>query len=409
MPDLEATLKTAIRHLRSADLEREEDVKIAVILPILNALGWNFADPGSLRPEYPAGSGRVDYALLCHGHPKVFVDAKRRGSVDVRAEAQLFGYAANNGVPLLVLSDGLCWDFYLSMADGRPEERRFDRLELRDEYSVVQYARTLESCLCKLKVASGEARRDAEYRLEDERSRKRAREAMPDAWNALLNEPDELLCELLTDKVQTMSGAKPRPADVEEFLRRLPAARPSSTPEGWSPTRQPESAVIEESRGKKTVKAGKSQFGKGGGHRQVTAAAVSPVPPTEATERVEKLQDIVQDFMRTVLEYFPGTLNENEIGQLENTKNPRGLKIGNRELIRKVSAGPQISGHNRYWTRPPPFAGQWYVCSEWWKQDHRHNARKLSTWVRSLIADAEDPKARDCLQNILNRLSAWGE
>ncbi len=387
MHDLETTLKTAIRNLRSGGLEREEDVKIAVILPILNALDWDFADPGSLRPEYPVGPGRVDYALLCHGHPQVFVEAKRRGSVDVRAETQLFDYAANNGVPLLVLSDGLCWDFYLSMADGRPEERRFDRLELRDEYSVVQYARTLESCLCKLKVASGEARRGAEYRLEDERSRKRAREAMPDAWNALLNEPDELLCELLTDKVQTMNGAKPRPADVEKFLRRLLVARPSSTPE-MRPT---------------------AQFGKGGGHRQVTAAAVSPVPPTEATERVEKLQDIVQDFMRTVLEYFPGTLNENEIGQLENTKNPRGLKIGNRELIRKVSAGPQISGHNRYWTRPPPFAGQWYVCSEWWKQDHRHNARKLSTWVRSLIADAEDPKARDCLQNILNRLSAWGE
>ena len=185
MSDLETTLKRAILNLRSGGLDREEDVKIAVILPILNALDWHSADPGSLRPEYPAGPGRVDYALLCHGRPQVFVEAKRRGAVDAKAEAQLFRYAAHNGVPLLVLSDGLCWDFYLSMADGRPEERRFDRLELRDEDSVPQYARTLESCLRKLKVASGEARRDAESLLEDDRSRNRARIAMPDAWNAL--------------------------------------------------------------------------------------------------------------------------------------------------------------------------------------------------------------------------------
>ena len=99
---LEAILKTAIVNLRSGRLEREEDVKLAVILPILQALDWNPADPGSLRPEYPVSSGRVDYALLCHGRPQVFVEAKRRGALDVRAEVQLFGYAVNNGVPLLV-------------------------------------------------------------------------------------------------------------------------------------------------------------------------------------------------------------------------------------------------------------------------------------------------------------------
>ena len=259
MSDLETTLKRAILNLRFGGLDREEDVKIAVILPILNALDWHSADPGSLRPEYPAGPGRVDYALLCHGRPQVFVEAKRRGAVDARAEAQLFGYAAHNGVPLLVLSDGLFWDFYLSMADGRPEERRFDRLELRDEDSVPKYAKTLESCLRKLKVASGEARRDAESLLEDDRSRNRARIAMPDAWNALLNGPDELLCDLLADKVQARTGAKPRPADIEEFLLRLPVARPSSTPEE-QPTRQYRSAVTEEPR-EKPAKADELQFG----------------------------------------------------------------------------------------------------------------------------------------------------
>lgn len=75
MPELEPILKTAILNLRSGHLDREEDVKLAVILPILNALDWNSADPWALRPEYPAGPGRVDHAPLCHGRPQVFVEA----------------------------------------------------------------------------------------------------------------------------------------------------------------------------------------------------------------------------------------------------------------------------------------------------------------------------------------------
>ena len=230
MLGLETILKKAILNLRSGRLEREEDVKLAVILPILDALDWNPADPGALRPEYPAGPGRVDYALLCHGRPQVFVEAKRRGALDVRAEAQLFGYASNNGVPLLVLSDGRCWDFYLSMADGVPEERRFDRLELRDEDEVPEYAKTLDEWLRKRHVASGEARRGAENRLESDRSRARAREAIPQAWTDLLSEPDGLLCDLLADEVRDRTGVEPRRSDIEEFLRRLPVSRPSSAP-----------------------------------------------------------------------------------------------------------------------------------------------------------------------------------
>ena len=403
---LQTILKTAILNLRSGRLEREEDVKIAVILPILNALDWNPADPGSLRPEYPAGSGRVDYALLCHGRPQVFVEAKRRGALDAQAEAQLFGYAANNGVPLLVLSDGLCWDFYLSMADGHPEERWFHRLQLRDEDRVPQYAEALESCLRKRRVASGEARRCAEERLEGDRSRKRAREAMPDAWNALLNEPDELLCDLLAERVQARTGVKPRRSDVEEFLRRLPVARPSSTPAGRPPAQRPERLAVEEPQGKK-AEAGVLEFGNAGSLRQNAAGVVSSVPSTDAAERGETLQDIVRDLMRTVLEDFPETLDGETIERLVTSTNPLGLKIANHALIRKVPDGTKIRGRNRYWTQP--FGGQWYVCSQWWKADHRHNARKLAEWVESLIGGVEDSGVRDRLLDILNRLSAHGE
>ena len=394
---LEAILKTAIVNLRSGRLEREEDVKLAAILPILQALDWNPADPGSLRAEYPVSAGRVDYALLCHGRPQVFVEAKRSGALDVRAEAQLFGYAVNNGVPLLVLSDGRNWDFYLSMADGPPVERRFYRLELRDEDRIPEYAEMLETWLRKRQVASGEARRSAEDRLEDDRSRMRAREAMPDAWNALLSEPDGLLCDLLTDKVKGEVGVTPRPSDVEEFLRRLPGALPLSTPAVRPPTGRSERPAGREPRlGVETAPSraagdsltcGRTAIGSVHGHG-------------------EGFQDVVYELIRTLLEDYPALLNGETIGYLETAMNPLGTKLSY-PLIRRRAEGRMVNGHARY--KKDLFADRWHVCTEWNKQHHRHNARKLVEWVESLIAGAEDAGTKDRLLNVVNRLSVHAE
>ena len=406
MPGLEAILKKAIPNLRSDRLGWEEDVKLAVILPILDALDWDPADPGALRPEYPAGPGRVDYALLCHGRPQVFVEAKRRGALDARAESQLFGYAANNGVPLLVLSDGLCWDFYLSMADGLPEERRFDRLELRDGDGIPDYAKTLDAWLRKRHVASGGSRRGAESRLESDRSRARAREAMPDAWNALLSEPDGLLCDLLSDAVRDRIGVVPRRSDVEEFLRRLRVSRPSSSPGERSPKRPPGRPDAEELRGA-AAEAGVPPVGRDGGRRQGATAGASSAPAVGMSGRGDSLQDIVRDLMHIVLEDLPETLDAETIRHLETAKNPLRLKIGNHTLLRKVPDGRMIGGHSRYWKRP--FAGRWYVCSQWWTQDHAHNAGALSAWVDSLVSGPVEPAAGDRLRGIADRLSLHDE
>ena len=394
---LEAILNTAIVNLRSGRLEREEDVKLAAILPILQALDWNPADPGSLRPEYPVSSGRVDYALLCHGRPQVFVEAKRSGALDVRAEAQLFRYAVNNGVPLLVLSDGRYWDFYLSMADGPPAERRFHRLELRDENRIPEYAEVLETWLRKRQVASGEARRSAEDRLEDDRSRMRAREAMPEAWNALLSEPDGLLCDLLTDKVKGEVGVTPRPSDVEEFLRGLSGVLALSTPAVRPPTRRSERPAGREPQlGVETAPSravgdsltcGRAAIGAVHGHS-------------------EGFQDVVYDLMRTLLEDCPALLNGETIGYLETAMNPLGTKLSY-PLIRRRAEGRIVNGHARY--KKDLFADRWYVCTEWNKQNHRHNARKLVEWVESLIAGAEDAGTKDRLLNVVNRLSVHAE
>lgn len=237
-------------HIRDGLLENEAQVQQAVILPVLRALDWDDSDPESFRPEYPVDNGRVDYALLDHGGgPLVFIEAKRIGAADAGGEEQLFRYAANQGVPLLILTDGNRWDFYLAMAEGPPEKRRFHRLELsRLEQKTGEYVDFLEKQLRRDRVVSGDARRSAEELLKSNRERERAREAMerareaiPPAWGALLRESDELLCDLLAEKVESECGTKPELDDIEAFLQDLSSTlmRPESGPGQVSPFPDP--------------------------------------------------------------------------------------------------------------------------------------------------------------------------
>ena len=226
---LEQTLRNTVYHLRSGRLMNEAQVKQAVILPVLRALDWDDTDPEAFRPEYSVGKGLVDYALLDHGQALVFVEAKRVGNLDAGGEEQLFRYAAHNGVPLLVLTDGNPWNFYLSMAPGVPAKRRFHHLELLQlEDKVPEYLDSLEKHLRKNRVVSGEAMRNAEQRLANNRERERARSAIPKTWRTLLKGPDETLRDLLAEAVESACGIMPGLDDVESFLReRLP---PTMTP-----------------------------------------------------------------------------------------------------------------------------------------------------------------------------------
>ena len=145
-------------------------------------------------------------------------------------EEQLFRYAANQGVPLLVLTDGNVWAMYLSMAEGLPNERRFFHLELQ-KTNASEGSLQLRDLLSKDRVVSGEARREAERRHAQIRDRLHAREGILAAWRALLSEPDEMLRELVAQRVEDDSGSKPASEDVESFLRSMVSPSAELDPE----------------------------------------------------------------------------------------------------------------------------------------------------------------------------------
>lgn len=223
---LEQTLKKVIVRLDSGTLDNEAQVKAAVVLPVLRELGWDDADPSAFKPEFAVGRRFVDYALLDHGKPLVFIEAKHVGAKVGTGEDQLFSYASNKGIPLLVLTNGWYWDFYLSMAEGIPADRRFFSVDLHQEENVSEYVDFLEQHLREHRVCSGKARLSAEGLLQHSRNRERARNAIPGAWRALVQERDEMLREVLAERVENECRVKPDVDDVLAFLAGLESPEP---------------------------------------------------------------------------------------------------------------------------------------------------------------------------------------
>ena len=104
------------------------------------------------------------------------------------------------------------------------------------------------------------------------------------------------------------------------------------------------------------------------------------------------LQSIVWSLMQTLLEDHPTLLSHTERSNLMDAdycKDALGLKLSNLPLLRHLGDGIVINGHPRYWA---PRCGDYYVCSQWWKAHHRHNAEMLQRFVDSLISrNRDDP------------------
>lgn len=196
----------------------EAAVSQGIVLRLLQALGWPTYDTQVVCPEFSLSGRRVDYAL-CHpsNKPVAFIEVKQVGQSD-GAERQLFEYAFHVGVPLAILTDGQEWNFFLPAEQGDYTERRVYKLDMV-ERDVAESVTRLERYLSYAQVSSGAAIASAR---EDYKNVSRSRQmlsTLPDAWSKLVAEEDELLLELLADKVESLCGFKPDVDTVARFLR----------------------------------------------------------------------------------------------------------------------------------------------------------------------------------------------
>lgn len=204
--------------LREQRYPNESAISQGIVLRLLGALGWPTYDTRVVWPEYMTEGQRVDFAL-CHpaGTPLVFVEVKQTGK-GVGADEQLFKYLLKGGIPLAVMTDGREWHFYLPGGSGSYEDRRFyllDLLERNVEESTARLTRYLAYDDAKIQ-------RTVESAWKDYRDISTAREIerhLPAAWARLLTDADEALAAVLAEKVESLSGYKPSPERIAQFLR----------------------------------------------------------------------------------------------------------------------------------------------------------------------------------------------
>lgn len=97
--------------------QTEEATKTALILPLLQILGWDIFSPTQVVPEYSADVGikrgeRVDYALMINDKVEVLIECKTVGTDLDKYSSQLFRYFAVTEAKVAVLTDGVIYYIY---------------------------------------------------------------------------------------------------------------------------------------------------------------------------------------------------------------------------------------------------------------------------------------------------------
>ena len=119
------SLKERIRSHETSLRENETRTRMALIDPLLQALGWDISDPEVVTPEYNVEGGRADYALLrSDRHPAATVEAKKLGERLDSHRMQMLNYSNAWGVEYAGLTDGNHWELYKVFERGKLEERR---------------------------------------------------------------------------------------------------------------------------------------------------------------------------------------------------------------------------------------------------------------------------------------------
>jgi len=226
---LKSEIEEVRRAIQAGQFPNEAAVSQGVVLRLFAALGWPTYNTQIVAPEFALQGRRVDFAL-CHppGKPLVFIEVKQVGQSD-GAERQLFEYAFHKGVPMAILTDGREWHFFLPGEAGDYGERRVYKLDIV-ERSAEESANRFEHYLDHDAVCSGAALKAARADYEDVTRERQIQAALPGAWSGLIAEEDELLIELVTDKVESLCGYKPDPDTVATFLKQVAGLSSAPTP-----------------------------------------------------------------------------------------------------------------------------------------------------------------------------------
>lgn len=118
-------------------IQTEEATKNALVLPFLNALGYNVFDPTEVVPEFITDIGtkkgeKVDYAIFRDGKPIILIECKHVGSdLNINHASQLFRYFHVTEARIGVLTNGVTYRLFTDLEQpNKMDERPFMEFDL---------------------------------------------------------------------------------------------------------------------------------------------------------------------------------------------------------------------------------------------------------------------------------------
>ena len=124
-----------------------------------------------------------------------------------------------------------------------------------------------------------------------------------------------------------------------------------------------------------------------------------------------RVQPIVQNLMRSLLEDYSSLLTETDIANLmdrDYTQKILGLRLAGFSLLRRREAGRRGSdsdSQDRFYAKL--YSGRFYVCSQWWKGYHLANARGLLRFVGELAGRDPDHPGVPVLERHMRALGDY--
>jgi hypothetical protein len=123
-------------------VQTEEATKTAMIMPLIQALGYNVFDPTEVTPELIADIGtkkgeKVDYAILRDGQPVMLFECKKAGAeLSINNAGQLFRYFHVTAARFGVLTNGIVYRFFTDLEQPNKMDDtpffEFNILEFKD-------------------------------------------------------------------------------------------------------------------------------------------------------------------------------------------------------------------------------------------------------------------------------------
>lgn len=136
-------------------IQTEEATKNAMVMPFIQALGYNVFDPTEVTPELCADVGlkkgeKVDYAILRDGKPIILFECKKSGGdLNINHAGQLFRYFHVTAARFGVLTNGLIYRFFTDLEQpNKMDEKPFFEFNIldfkdRDVEELKKFAKSL--------------------------------------------------------------------------------------------------------------------------------------------------------------------------------------------------------------------------------------------------------------------------